>query len=78
LSGADQVTDQVKALLKVMNPRRETSTEDLMKALDRSHRPTFRQNYLHPALGADYVEMTIPSKPNSPLQRYRLVGKNGV
>jgi hypothetical protein len=36
------------------------------------HRPTFRANYLNPALTANLIEYTIPGKPRSRLQKYRL------
>ena len=42
-----------------------------MDRLSLSHRPTFRENYLNPALAAGLIERTIPDKPNSRLQRYR-------
>lgn len=42
-----------------------------MKKLGLSHRPTFRQNYLQPALDAGLIERTLPDKPNSRLQKYR-------
>jgi hypothetical protein len=32
----------------------------------------FVKEYLQPALGLDLIEMTIPDKPNSSKQRYRL------
>jgi ATP-dependent DNA helicase RecG len=50
----------------------EASTGDLRKLLGIKHRPTFRGNYLHPALQAGFIERTIPDKPGSRLQRYRL------
>jgi len=34
---------------------------------------SFRQRYLLPALTEKLIEMTIPDKPNSRLQKYRLV-----
>jgi len=43
-----------------------------MKKLGLSHRPTFRKNYLQPALEAGLIERTLPDKPNSSLQQYRL------
>lgn len=48
------------------------SASEIMKRLGLSHRPTFRQNYLNPALSNGIVEMTIPDKPNSRNQKYRL------
>jgi ATP-dependent DNA helicase RecG len=43
-----------------------------MNKLGLSHRPSFRQNYLHPSLKAGYIEMTIPENPRSSKQRYRI------
>lgn len=66
-----QVTDQVGALLNALG-NEELSGFELMGRLGLSHRPTFRQNYLVPALEAGVVERTIPDKPTSRLQKYRL------
>lgn len=66
----DQVSDQVTALLKCLG-RRTMSALSCMKKLGLSHRPTFRQNYLQPALEAGLIERTLPDKPNSRLQKYR-------
>ena len=44
-----------------------------MESLELKHRPTFRDNYLLPALELGYIEMTIPDKPRSSKQRYRKV-----
>lgn len=40
-------------------------------SLDLKHRPTFRKNYLHPALEAGLIEMTLPKTPNARNQKYR-------
>ena len=71
---ADQVTDQVKRLLSLL-AEGPINAVQLMEMLNLSHRPTFRDNYLHPALGAGFVEMTIPNKPRSSKQKYRLTEK---
>ncbi|WP_026471592.1 Fic family protein [Alkanindiges illinoisensis] len=62
---------EAKALVKAMGPA-EYSTKELMNLIGLSHRPTFMQNYLQPALEAGWIERTNPDKPNSPKQKYRL------
>ena len=49
--------------------------ETLQAALDLRDRKSFRTRYLQPALSEGLIEMTIPDKPNSRLQRYRLTDK---
>jgi Fic family protein len=66
----DPVSDQVTALLKCLG-NRTLSAVECMKRIGLSHRPTFRQNYLQPALDAGLIERTLPEKPNSRLQKYR-------
>lgn len=51
------------------------SAVECMTRLKLSHRPTFRTNYLNPALTSGLIERTIPDKPNSRLQKYRLTAK---
>ena len=46
----------------------------LQAALSLKGEENFRKLYLVPALEAGYVEMTIPDKPKSRLQEYRLTG----
>ncbi|MEW6221567.1 MAG: Fic family protein [Thermodesulfobacteriota bacterium] len=75
---SDQVSDQVGALLRVMAQDRPQSAAELMAALDLSHRPSFRKHYLHPAAQDGLIAMTIPGKPNSRWQRYRLTEKGRV
>ncbi len=71
----DPDTDPAKKLLYVFREKPEQGIATLMAALGLSHRPTFRRNYLNPALAQGYVERTIPDKPNSPVQKYRLTEK---
>lgn len=71
--GSDQVTDQddtINRLLSVLGEE-ELPAAELMKRLGLSHRPTFRKNYLTPALEKGLIERTIPDKPNSKNQKYR-------
>ena len=51
------------------------SAAELMEKLSLKHRPTFRANYLNPALAAGLIEMTAPDSPRSPTQKYRLTEK---
>lgn len=70
----DQVTDQDKSpvdrLLSVLGNDMLSATE-IMERLGLSHRPTFRKNYLNPALEQNLIERTIPDRPNSKNQKYR-------
>ncbi len=53
----------------------EMSRQELQGAAKLKHRDTFTYNYLKPALETGLVERTIPEKPNSRLQKYRLTLK---
>lgn len=48
------------------------SSNEIMALLSMSHKPTFRKNYLKPALELGWVEMRDPNSPKSPQQKYRL------
>lgn len=52
--------------------RKESSIVDLMEAVGRSDRTKFRHQVLSPLLEQGLVEMTVPDKPQSSKQRYRL------
>ena len=67
---APQVTPQVERLLKTLVG--DLSRDHLQKAMGLQDRKSFRALYLAPALAAGLIEMTIPEKPNSRLQKYRL------
>jgi ATP-dependent DNA helicase RecG len=73
---ATQSGDPVYRLLRELQ-NGELSSGQLRKALGIKHRPTFRQNYLHPALESGLIEYTIPEKPQSRLQKYRLSDNHG-
>ncbi len=64
-------SDQVQRLLSMME-QDEYNLAELMQLVGLTHRATFQKNYLNPAIQADLIERTIPDKPKSPKQRYRL------
>ena len=51
--------------------------QELQDSLNLSDRMNFLKTYLQPAIESGVLEMTIPDKPNSRNQRYRLtkIGK---
>lgn len=69
-----QSSESVTRLLVVLE-QGARSPEELRQALRIKHRPTFRENYIHPALQQGFIEVTIPAKPTSRFQKYRLTGK---
>ena len=48
---------------------------EIQARLGLRHEDHFREAYLVPALEAGYVAMTIPDKPRSSRQKYRLTAK---
>lgn len=45
--------------------------EEIQAILGLKDRKSFRDRYLKPALEAGLIEMTLPDKPTSKVQRYR-------
>jgi len=68
-----QTTPQVERLLLAI--RGDMSREALQAALALQDRKSFRERYLKPALADGLIEMSIPAKPNSRLQKYRLTDR---
>jgi ATP-dependent DNA helicase RecG len=66
-----QVSTQVKKLLLVFDENANT-LQNLMQLLNLRERGTFYRKYIQPALKLGLIEMTVPDKPNSRLQKYRL------
>lgn len=69
---ADQVTDQVRRLLKVMKRDEALKAAELMRRLDLRQRVSFSTRYLKPALALGLIAMSVPDSPRSSAQRYRL------
>jgi hypothetical protein len=47
------------------------SRKEILDALKLKDRKSLRERYIKPALEMELIEMTIPEKPNSRLQKYR-------
>lgn len=70
----DPVVDPVVRLLQTLTAG-PLAPSEIQQRLELKHRPTFRANYLRPALERDWIEPTLPDKPNSRLQQYRLTAQ---
>jgi len=66
---SDPVSDPVEKLLSVMGDGYLSSAQ-IMAKVGLSHKPTFRKNYLLPALKQGVISMSHPESPNSPKQKY--------
>ncbi len=69
-----EVTAEVKRLIETISG--EKSRRKLQELLALKHSENFLKAYLLPAIEAGLVEMTLPDKPKSRLQKYRLT-ENG-
>jgi len=68
-----EVTPEVRRLLPACTqPRTRNELQQELGLRDDEH---FRKAYLLPALATGFIERTIPDKPQSRLQRYRLTAK---
>jgi predicted HTH transcriptional regulator len=68
-----QVNTQVEELIKIFTG--EHTRQDLQDKMKLANRENFRKNYLQSALDEELIELTIPEKPNSSKQKYRLTEK---
>ena len=69
-SSAEDVSEYVKKLLDVMEYDVPYTLASLMELLGLKSKETIRRHYIHPALGLNLIQMTIPDKPQSRNQRY--------
>lgn len=72
-----QVTPQVAQVFESLLRAAETerSRDELQGQAGLADREYFRRHYLQPLLHAGLLELTIPDKPTSRLQKYRLTAK---
>ena len=68
-----EVTPEVKRLLAAMTG--DMSRAEIQAKLGLKDEKHFREAYLQPAAALGLIEMTVPGKPNSRLQKYRLTAK---
>ena len=70
---SDHASAQVIKLVSVLVG--EMGRSELQELLSIKNRDYFRKDYLNPAINSGYIELTIPDKPNSRNQKYRLTAK---
>lgn len=70
---AAEIPPPIQRLLSIFSG--EMSGQELQEAIGLRDRKSFRERYIVPALQAGFIEMTVPDKPNSRLQKYRKTDK---
>jgi ATP-dependent DNA helicase RecG len=69
----DQVTPEVTPEVRLLGVfKGEISRQEIQNALGLKDDEHFRKSYLLPALESGLIEMTVPEKPTSSKQKYRL------
>jgi len=71
------VSMEVKKLILLMKNNKEYSRQDLQDKMNLKNSEYFRKAYIVPLLEKNIIEMTIPDKPKSSKQKYRLT-KYGI
>ncbi|MBC8180821.1 hypothetical protein H8E88_06825 [candidate division KSB1 bacterium] len=64
---------QTEELLKLC--KSEQQLTDLMTVFNWKNKTKFRNKFINPLLGMELISLTIPDKPNSPNQKYRITEK---
>ncbi len=70
---SDHASVQVEKLVTALTG--EMGRSELQELLSIKNRDYFRTDYLNSAISNGYIELTIPDKPNSQNQKYRLTAK---
>jgi hypothetical protein len=69
----ESVDWKIKALVsKFTGVLGRAEIQNLLELKDAEH---LRQGYISPSLKSGYLEMTLPDKPSSKLQKYRLTAQ---
>lgn len=66
-------TMEVRSL--ILQLKKSLSRKDLLQTLHLKNDENLRKRYINPAISLGLIEMTIPDKPNSRYQKYRLTDK---
>ena len=64
--------DHLKILKKC---KEESSAVELMNILKRTNRTKFKLTIIYPLIDQGFMKLTIPDKPKSPNQKYRITNK---
>ncbi len=71
-----EVIPEVKRMLELLNSSRNAmSRREIQQKLGLSDEKHFREFYLQPSIAGGLIEMTVPERPTSRLQKYRLTRK---
>lgn len=73
----DSLSPSIDSIVKAIG-NQQLKISEIMEALGLKHRPTFRVNYLDPAIEAGLVTMLYPDSPRHPRQRYHLTPKGVI
>ena len=74
-SGRDQVDLNDEQRMILQECIQESGITDLMAVVQRTNRSKFREAVINPLMDKGLLEMTIPDKPNSSKQKYRITPK---
>ena len=67
------ITHEVRKMLSIL--KGEMTRKEIQQILGLKDEKHFRTAYQQPAIAARLIEMTVPDKPNSRLQKYRITPK---
>lgn len=71
----DYDSNGIERVLRACELKRKLKSIELQEVAGIRHRETFQRNYLDQLLKEELIERTIPEKPKSRLQKYRLPHK---